>query len=273
MKLTVTQDAIFRQSVSPAEPLPEIDHVSVKAKTVFRIHSWKSIDKTWLKVSLLGQFLGTPPRNTWYVPIARIQLQDDRGKIILPKADRPRPSFPAIPGLIPREKRLNVPYLSQRDNVFNPTGACNVTSYAMVMRYFQVARKTNQGQLEDELYSYMERNRISRHDPQDLAEMGRNYGLTVNFTSRASLGDIRRAIAQGQPCIVHGYFTSFGHIIVIRGYDKDGFIVNDPYGQWTNQGYRKGQSGEALHYSNDVISSKCSPEGDNFIWLHKLSKR
>jgi hypothetical protein len=272
MKLTVTQDTIFRQSVSPAEPLPEIDHVSVEAGTSFGIHSWKPIDKTWIKISILGQFLGTPPRNSWYVPIAQVKLQDGRGKVILPRAARPRPSFPAIPGMRPPHKLLNVPYFSQRDNLFNPTGACNVTSYAMVMRYFQVARRTDQGQLEDELYSYMHRNRLSRHDPEDLARMGRDYGLKVNFTSRGTLDDIRRAIAQGQPCIVHGYFTSFGHIIVIRGYDKDNFIVNDPYGQWTSQGYRKNQSGEALPYSNGVIRSKCSPEGENFIWLHRLSK-
>lgn len=273
MKLTVTKDAIFRQSVSPAEPLPEIDHVSVRSGTVFAIHSWKPIDRTWLKVSILGQFLGTPPRNTWYVPIAQIRLQDNRGKVLLPKADRPGLTFPSIPGTLPASKRLNVPYFSQRDNVFNPTGSCNVTSYAMVMRYFQVPRKEQGGQLEDELYSYMERNRLSRHDPWDLAQMGRDYRLKVNFTSRGRLSDIRRAIAQGQPCIIHGYFTSFGHIIVVRGYDQAGFIVNDPYGQWTSQGYRKGQSGEALHYSNEVIASKCSPEGKDFIWLHRLSKR
>lgn len=79
--------------------------------------------------------------------------------------------------------------------------------------------------MEDELYRYMENNGLSRWNPYDLATMARAYGLVDNFTTRGTLKDIRKAIAEGRSCIIHGYFTTFGHIIVVRGYDQYGFFV------------------------------------------------
>ena len=139
------------------------------------------------------------------------------------------------------------------------------------MAYFKVRGKTDTVQLEDELYRHMENNGLSRWEPDDLATMGRAYGLKVDFTTRGRLSDIRKAIAEGRPCLIHGCFTSFGHIIVVRRYDQYGFLVNDPYGEWTSSGYLKDQSGGNLHYSNALVQGKCSPEGEDFLWLHRLS--
>jgi len=73
--------------------------------------------------------------------------------------------------------------------------------------------------------------------------------------------------------IVHGYFTSFGYIVVIRGYDDTGFLVNDPYGEWFSTGYDNSRSGERLHYSHDLIARTCSQESRGnpaHIWLHTV---
>ncbi|MER3476487.1 MAG: hypothetical protein C4287_07930, partial [Leptolyngbya sp. ERB_1_2] len=183
--------------------------------------------------------------------------------------DQPPPSQPGLPST----KLLNVPYKSQLDNALNPTGACNVTSLAMVMAYFQIKGSVGVGQLEDEVYAYMENRGLVRGNPEDLAKTARDYGLVDDFTYRGSLSDIRKAIAEGRPCIIHGNFTSWGHIIVVRGYDQDGFLVNDPYGEWTSSGYRTDLTGENLHYSNTLIQSRCSPEGEDYIWLHRLARR
>jgi len=83
---------------------------------------------------------------------------------------------------------------------------------------------------------------------------------------------MRKAIAEGYTCIIHGYFTSFGHIMVARGYDQSGFFVNDPFGEWSELGYRTDLSGENLHYSNELIKAKSSPEGENYLWLHRITK-
>lgn len=269
MRVKVLQNTIFKQSTLDSSQLPPEDKVSVAAGKVFRIHSWKVVGNS-LKVALLGQFLGTPPRNTWYIYTPHAQLINDRGKVV-PIQQEP-PHRPIVQPL-PQSKSLNVPHKSQLDNALNPTGACNVTSFAMVMQYFQVKRRTRYGQLEDELYRFMENYGLSRWEPDDLARMSRYYGLRNDFTMRGRLFDIRKAIAEGRPCIIHGYFTSFGHILVVRGYNQSGFFVNDPFGEWFASGYRQDIRGENLFYSNNLIQSKCSPEGEDYIWLHRLANR
>lgn len=270
MKLKVLQNTTFKQSTEDSSKLSQQDKVNVEAGRVFEIHSWKQVGKGHLKVALLKDKLGDPPRNTWNVFIPHIQLISNEGKVLSLGWQLPRLPFPT--GRILPAKKLNVPYESQLDNELNPTGACNVTSYAMVMAYLQVKGRTNIAQLEDELYEYMERSGLSRWEPQDLARMGRAYGLKVDLTLQGNLNDIRKAISEGRPCIIHGYFTSFGHILVVRGYDQKGFFVNDPYGEWSIYGYQNEASGEDLYYSNELIKAKCSPEGENFVWLHRLSK-
>lgn len=268
MKLKVIQSTVFKQYARDSRNLGPAEKVSVPIGREFEVHSWKPVGKYHMKVALFGQFLGSPPRNTWYVFQPHIKLINSQGQPV-----QPRPTTPRVGGRtqLPRDKMLNVPYKSQMDNWLNPTGACNVTCFAMVMAYFQV-RRWGTGQLEDELYRYMERQGLSRHEPGALAQMSRDYGLRNDLTLRGSLDDIRKAIAEGRPCIIHGYFTSFGHIIVVRGYDEAGFYVNDPFGVWTPHGYRKGVNGAKLFYSNQLIQSKCSPEGRNHIWLHRLSR-
>jgi len=264
--IKITQNTVLKQSPEESSQLPEQDKVSVAAGKVFNLQSWATASNNHFKIALLWEQLGNPPRNTWYVYAPHSQFINKQPKVI----DIPPP--PPTPGL-PTTKQLNIPYKSQLDNALNPTGACNVTSFAMVMAYFQIKGSTGVGQLEDELYQYMENNGLSRWDPYDLATMARSYGLVDNFTTRGTLSDIRKAIAEGRPCIIHGYFTTFGHIVVVRGYDPYGFFVNDPYGEWTSSGYRNDLSGANLHYSNSLIQAKCSPEGEDYLWIHRLSRQ
>lgn len=164
--------------------------------------------------------------------------------------------------------KLKVPYKSQLDNEFNPTGSCNVTSVAMCLEYYGVKAKS--GQLEDQLYQEMLSLGLSRHDPNDLAYMVQRYGLKDKFTPYGAVENVKAWLAEGKPVITHGYFTSFGHIIVLVGYDEKGWIVHDPYGEWFASGYRNDLSGAFLHYSYDLIQRTCMPDGD--FWVHFISK-
>lgn len=65
------------------------------------------------------------------------------------------------------ETDLNVPYLSQLDNHFNPYGSCNVTCVAMCL-YFLGYPRHEGTQLEAELYQKLEKLGRSRCDPYDL---------------------------------------------------------------------------------------------------------
>ncbi|MGB7708803.1 MAG: C39 family peptidase [Microcoleus sp.] len=169
----------------------------------------------------------------------------------------------------------NFPYFSQLDNAQNPSGSCNVTAIAMCLSYLGIRPYDRDQQLEDELYEKCTNNGWSRHDPLGLKRVAESYnGIKDSFTATGTLDNIRRALEAGMPCVIHGYFTRIGHIITVVGFDENGLIVNDPYGEWFESGYNTQVSGESLHYSYSMISRLCSPESvdsPRHIWLHRLS--
>lgn len=169
-----------------------------------------------------------------------------------------------LPKTIPDKKVLNVPYSSQLDNVHSPFGTCNLTSVAMVLRYFGV-KGNGQGQLEDQLYlKYGDRRWYSSTMDEAFAA----YGIEDDYAETRRIEDVIWALANGCPVIIHGYFTSSGHIVVIKGYDhiRKVFIVNDPYGEYFGTGYDTYRSGEDLEYSYGLIQRLC--EDQNGMWVH-----
>ncbi|HEY9632459.1 MAG TPA: C39 family peptidase [Coleofasciculaceae cyanobacterium] len=167
--------------------------------------------------------------------------------------------------------QLKVPYLSQLDNVTDPYGTCNVTSVAMCMAYLGHPIRNSQGeQLEDELNAYCYEHSLDRHVGEDLAKVLRAYGYKDDYQSNAKWEDVKKWLDQGNPCIVHGYFTDSGHIIVIIGYNQKGWIVNDPYGEWYSSGYDTSRTGAGLTYSYDMMERVCGPNGT--MWIHYVSK-
>lgn len=170
----------------------------------------------------------------------------------------------------------NFPYFFQLDNAQNPSGSCNVTAIAMCLHYLGIRSKDSGQQLEDELYVKCVNNGWSRHDPLGLKRVAESYrGIKDNFTTAGTFDAIRDTLTAGEPCVIHGYFTRSGHIIVVKGFDESGLLVNDPYGEWFESGYDTDASGDSLHYSYSMISRLCSPESvDNprDIWLHRLSR-
>ena len=57
---------------------------------------------------------------------------------------------------------------------------------------------------------------------------------------------------------------------MLIGFDDEGFIVHDPYGEWFPSGYPTDFSGESLHYSYELIERTCSPDGQ--FSVHYISK-
>lgn len=195
-----------------------------------------------------------------YAYAPHISIKDDLGRVILDIED-PYAS----------EINLDIPFFSQLDNHYNPTGSCNVTSVAMCLCYLGVNPGGNYSQLEDELYRYMLDKNLSRHSPYDLAKVVRDYGHNDKFRTDATIEDCKNHLfSKKMPLIIHGYFTSFGHIIVIRGYNDHGFYVNDPYGKWFSTGYRTDLTGENLLYSYELIKRTCIPDGS--FWVHFIDK-
>ena len=187
-----------------------------------------------------------------------------------PVAAEPPPPPPAMPG---GGHLLDVPYFSQLDNQCNPMGSCNVTCVAMALAYLGMTYSSG-SQLEDSLYREIETLGWDRHDPNHLKALVERFpGYKDIFRTNGRFQDIRTSLDMGRPVIIHGYFTASGHIIVIRGYDASGFIVNDPYGEFFQSGYDNRRSGAGLHYSYGLIARTCSPESQQDpqnLWIHSL---
>lgn len=209
----------------------------------------------------------------WYVFSPHIRISG--GEPTQPKASNDQK--PAISvGAKPKAIKLPVPYKSQRDNSNNPDGACNVTSIAMCLEFLGIPRRRSSGQFEDELYGYALGRGLSRHNPNDLATIVRDYGARDAFDSHATVSAVKDWLASGNPAVTHGYFTKSGHIVVLVGYDDAGFIVHDPYGEWFASGYDrndpvgKNDKGKFRHYSYDLIHQTCAYDGE--FWVHFISK-
>ncbi len=247
---------IFKRRPLQSSELPEAEKQEIEAGRQFALHSFVTV-RDHIRFAMLKDFI--KGFNTWYAYAPHVEIFDDRtgGATIYPP---PRP----------RSIKLPVPFKSQMDNWYNPTGSCNVTSIAMCLEYLKTPRRKTTGQFEDELYEYALSRGYSRWSPYDLAKIVRDYGRRDEFKVTATIEEVKNWVANGNPSVIHGYFTSFGHILVVVGYDDDGFFVHDPYGEWFESGYRTDLSGAYLHYSYRLIRRVCMPDGD--FWAHFISK-
>ncbi|NDJ18980.1 C39 family peptidase [Myxacorys almedinensis] len=200
--------------------------------------------------------------NAWYAFGKHIQVNHEQ-TLVFPKP-------------LPDHIKLPIRYRSQRDNRLNPNGSCNVTSLAMCLDFLGAPRRKSQGQFEDELYEQMEWYGLRRHHPEDLARVVEMYGCRDVFRKDAKVDRLKSWLAEGNPAVIHGYFTSFGHIVVAAGYDATGFLIHDPYGEWHSWGYDRNEpgwydnKGEYIHYSYNLISRLCIADGS--FWVHFISK-
>ncbi|AMW28115.1 C39 family peptidase [Arthrospira platensis] len=251
--LKITRDTILKLRPVDSAQLNESEKQGAKAGQEFQLLAFEP-DRNHIRVALRSETF--KQHSIWYIFDKHGEIYQGK-KLVYPK-------------LLPAEVRLrNFPYFSQLDNWFNPTGSCNVTSIAMCLSYYGARRRVSYGQFEDELYEYALNKGYSRHSPQDLAKIVREYGCKDYFTTNATIDDVKEWLAEGKPTVIHGYFTSFGHIMPVVGYNSSGLIVHDPYGEWFSSGYRTDLSGAYLTYSYSLIRRLCLPDGN--FWVHFIA--
>lgn len=254
MQLKILCDTFLKQQPIQSSKLADSDKRAIKAGTLLKLQAYTP-ESDHIKVTIADPaFQG---KNVWYVFQRHATVLDDANNIVFP---------PAV--------KLAVPYLDQLDNSDEPYGTCNVTSIAMCLSYLGAARKNLSLRFPDELYQYCQNNALDRHEPDALAKIVSVYGCHDTFKTNATILEVKEWLIQGNPAVVHGYFTKSGHIIVIIGYNSKGFLVNDPYGElmWnpSNSYYDIYSSGAGLTYSYNLINSTCCT--DNEFWVHFLQR-
>lgn len=161
---------------------------------------------------------------------------------------------------------ISTPYFLQGQNKYEPGATCGLTSAAMLLGYWS-SQLQSEIKSPDELYeTYGKRQGQS---PDTLRNLYIDQGYMADHTYSGTRQDIKDQLDKGRPVVIHGWFTRNGHIILIVGYNEEGFIVNDPAGNWQRCyrcGYGSGQTGNERIYTYEQMSDKViGVDGD--IWM------
>jgi len=177
----------------------------------------------------------------------------------------------------PQPQESSITYFNQYDNALHPGSSCQNTSVAMLLSKFGWWGKP------DDITR--EWGKDYAQSPSGLAnmfnELAAQNGISKRLTpiTNGSLEEFRELLRQGKPTIVHGYFTSYGHVLVALDFDGTHYTVNDPAGCWTEQfkgGYDwcpAGKTGEHIKYTKEAFEAAiATSNGWNYLplWFHKL---
>ena len=177
----------------------------------------------------------------------------------------------------PQPQESSITYFNQYDNSLHPGSSCQNTSVAMLLSKFGWWGKP------DDITR--EWGKDYAQSPSGLAnmfnELAAQNGISKRLTpiTNGSLEEFRELLRQGKPTIVHGYFTSYGHVLVALDFDGTHYTVNDPAGCWTEQfkgGYDwcpAGKTGEHIKYTKEAFEAAiATSNGWNYLplWFHKL---
>lgn len=176
---------------------------------------------------------------------------------------------------------LLVPYFNQYDDArVNPGGSCGNTSTAMLLRFYGISKTPDSVRSAYDGGGDCGGSYKPWQCPEGLSRIQAAEGLKSRFTRAGTRALIKRQIDAGRPVIIHGNFTSAGHILVIVGYDetKKEWVTNDPAGRWCGAafgGYSScggdRVSGANRRYSYEAFSnSVLGVDGD--IWMSTASK-
>lgn len=154
-----------------------------------------------------------------------------------------------------RDLIANVPYFFQYNNVYEPGATCANTTMAMLLKYYganytpdqiyQEFRKQSQDEFKfDTIF-----NRLA-------ARAGIKQRLRVHMET-GSVAEMEAELNKQRPVVIHGKFTSSGHVMLLIGNDGTNYTMNDPAGVWgqtlcDGSGYG-GSGGAGVRYGRSIV--------------------
>lgn len=250
LTMTMLQATVFKKRPVDAASLRDTEKTTLPLGRVYGVESY-GLEGDHLKVSVTEELPNFG--NTGYVFPSFVQFK--RGDKIFDPA--------------PNNVELNVPYFSQRDNPRFDWSTCNVTSIAMVFYYYGIRSKWG-GQLEDELlqWCFDYAGQGSQTDHNVLSALIQAYGFKTSFSTTRKWADVRSELLNRRPVVLAGDFTASGHIITLIGYNSQGYIVQDPWGDALT-GYSDTE-GRKLMYPYSYVNQVAGPDGN--VWAHFISR-
>jgi uncharacterized protein YvpB len=172
----------------------------------------------------------------------------------------------------------DVPYFYQYSNSLSPGVSCQNTSVAMLLAWY--------GWTGDPDVITSTWGTAYAQSPAGLAEVFNQYAKGMGIPQRlvahtsGSVSGLRALLEQGKPVIIHGYFTSAGHVVVTLGFDGADYVVNDPAGTWSQSfkgGYPYGwepTAGKAIRYGKAAFEAAvATSDGYSYLplWYHEIT--
>ena len=113
-----------------------------------------------------------------------------------------------------------LPYFNQYYNEFYGWATCQNTSIAMVLSFYEKSYY-NENIYPDSIYKQWGKDYAQ--SPSGLNAVYSSYAHNSRITTytNASPEDLISALQAGYIAIVHGYFTNYGHVLVVRGYENE----------------------------------------------------
>ncbi|MEB3280054.1 MAG: C39 family peptidase [Lyngbya sp.] len=246
LTMTIAETTVLKKRPVDASRLENSERATLPVGRVYGVNSYAIADNH-IRVALTEELPSFG--NTGYVFPAYVKFQRG-GKTFDP---------------LPDQLELNVPYFSQRDNPRYYWSTCNVTSIAMVLYYYGL-RSQYGGQLEDELlqwcFNYAGVGSQTEHNV--LTALIRAYGYRSSFSTTRRWSEIKEELINGRPVVIGADLTPAGHVLTIIGFNKAGYIVNDPWGD-AYTGYSNTE-GRRLLYSYGYFNQVAGPDGN--VWAH-----
>ena len=170
-----------------------------------------------------------------------------------------------------------LPYFNQYYNEFYGWATCQNTSIAMVLSFYEKSYY-NENIYPDSIYKQWGKDYAQ--SPSGLNAVYSSYAHNSRITTytNASPEDLISALQAGYIAIVHGYFTNYGHVLVVRGYESGRYYVNDPAGKWAECfkcGYNSTNdlNGVTSYSKSSFETAVFTSNGTSYLpgWIHLIS--
>jgi len=127
-----------------------------------------------------------------------------------------------------------VPYFHQYSNRLNPSGSCQNTCVAMVLKYYG-AEDITPDQLSATWGTSVAQTTEGLARVFNTEAAARGLRVRDQAVESGTLRRLHALLDEGKPVIVHGGFSSVGHLLVLVGYDANHYYANDPASRWTER--------------------------------------
>ena len=175
---------------------------------------------------------------------------------------------PTEAGYIP-----DVPYFHQHSNRINPSGSCQNTSVAIVLKYYG-ADDITPDMISAKWGTYVAQSTGGLEKVFNEEAALRGLSVRDQATETGLLRELHALLDAGRPVIVHGGFSTVGHLMVLVGYDERFYYAMDPASQWTerlNGGFTNTDDphiGRYTRYGRDAVENAIVSRG--FIRMHQI---